>query len=221
MKKRPEIFPSIIAADFGRFSEEVLRVEQAKADGLHVDIMDGHFVPNLTIGPQALAAFNRTSALFMDVHLMLYQPFEFIENLVRSGADRITFHIEATESPKDLIDYVKKCGVEVGIACNPETSASLLMPWIGRVDLILVMSVHPGFGGQEFLPSVLEKIEDLHAEIRARNAQTKLMVDGGINLLTAKQATQAGADALVVGTFLFEQPDLSSAVASLKEHLIA
>ncbi len=217
MKPRIKVFPSLFAADFGRLADEAKRLEDAGADGIHMDIMDGHFVPNLTLGPKALAAVNRATSLFLDVHIMVYNPFDLIEKLVESGADQITFHIEATEEVEEILRYIRTCNVRAGLAFNPSTSSSLVMPYIGKADTLLAMSVNPGFGGQAFIPEVLEKIEDLHQEIQVRKQDTWLEVDGGVNNTTAPMAKKAGANVLVVGTYLFQQKDLQSTILALKD----
>lgn len=220
MKKDPvQIYPSILSADFGRLADEAKRIEMAGADAIHVDIMDGHFVPNLTFGPKALAAIRRSTKLFLDVHLMIYNPFDYIEAFIKSGADRITFHFEATEDVQETIEFVRKCGKEVGLAFRPETSYGMVDKYLGEVDLILLMTVNPGFGGQKFMPEVLEKVE-LAKEASARRGVSPLIqVDGGINLETAKLSVEAGANVLVSGDYLFAQKDLKHAIEALRKHL--
>src|SRR3989344_8578785 len=151
------VYPSILSGDFGRLAEEAKRVEDAGADAVHIDIMDGHFVPNLTLGPRALSAINRATDLFLDVHLMIYHPFAYIEAFVREGADRITFHFEATEDVEETIDFIHKCGKQAGLAFCPETSFAMLPKYLSRCDLVLWMTVHPEFGGHELLAEALEK----------------------------------------------------------------
>lgn len=230
MKKNPiQIVPSLLSSDFGHLADEVKRVEEAGADALHVDIMDGHFVPNLTLGPKAVEAINKVSNIFLDVHLMIYQPFEYIESFVSAGADRITIHFEATEDVEDTLNYIRKCNVEAGLAFCPETSVSMVEPFLDKCDLILLMTVHPGFGGQSFMSEVLEKIRltrkwltergiDKHGKENSRQAEREflLQVDGGINEETGKLCVQAGANALVSGSHLFKQKDLQKAISSLR-----
>lgn len=229
-KKDIEVVPSILSGNFGHLADEAKRIEEAGADAIHVDIMDGHFVPNLTLGPKALAAINKATDIFLDVHIMIYNPFDFVERLVESGADRITFHLEATEEVEETINFIHKCNIEAGLAVCPDTSFSMIEKFIGKCDLLLLMTVHPGFGGQAFNPEVLEKIrltretcDRLH--IRKNGVQDPsdqlppltIQVDGGINVQTAKECVEAGANSLVSGSHLFSQPDLKKAIAELKD----
>lgn len=227
--------PSIFAADFGKLADEARRIEAAGADAIHFDIMDGHFVPNLSLSPKSLAAVNRATDLFLDVHIMVYNPFEYIERLVESGADSITFHFEATEDVEGTLQYIRKCGVKAGLAFCPETSVSMIPKYITQSDLILLMTVHPGFGGQAFLPEVLEKIEFVRnfcqqydireGGVRAEKARDKglsdllefaIQVDGGINQETAQACVRAGANKLVAGSYLFAG-DMKTKIRQLKE----
>lgn len=227
--KKIEVFPSILAGDFANLGEEAKRLEDNGADGIHIDIMDGHFVPNLTLGPKAVAAINRNTKLFLDVHIMIYNPYDFIERFVEAGADRITFHFEATENIEETLEYIRKCGVQAGLAINPETSFSLFPKYLTKCDLLLLMTVHPGFGGQKFMPEVLEKIEltrETCDKLGIRKSgkigdktmpQFDIQVDGGIDDVTGKKAVQAGANVLVAGTYVFQQKPISSAIQKLKE----
>src|SRR5258706_8471769 len=151
MQKNPiQVCPSILSGDFGRLADEAKRIEKAGADAIHIDIMDGHFVPNLTLGPRAVSAINRATHLFLDVHIMIYNPFDYIESFVQAGADRITFHFEATEDVEDTLAFIKRCGIQAGLAFRPETTFSMIPKYIDKCDLVLLMTVSPGFGGQKF-----------------------------------------------------------------------
>ncbi len=216
MKNKIKVAPSILAADFSKIYDEVKKVEKANADAIHIDIMDDHFVPNISIGPQMVAAINRSTYLFLYVLLMIYNPFDYIEKFVEVGADLITFHFEATEDVEDTINYIKKCGKKVGLAFNPETSFSLATKYLEKLDLVLFMSVHPGFGGQKFIPSVLEKIELAKNLKEDLKLDFDIQVDGGIDIVTASRCINKGANFLVAGTYLFSQKDMIESVKKLK-----
>lgn len=226
-----KIFPSILAADFGHLADEAKRLEDAGADGIHIDIMDGHFVPNLSIGPKMVAAINKETSLFLDVHLMMYNPFDYIERFVEVGADMISFHFEATEEIEDVLEYIRRCGKKAALAFNPETSISMVPKYLDKCDAILFMSVHPGFGGQSFISEVLEKIQftrDLCNKLDIRSGgeiekggKNKLppfdiQVDGGINMETGRSCIEAGANMLVSGDYLFSQKDMKKAIQMLR-----
>ncbi len=216
-KERIRIEPSILSADFANLGAEANRLAEAGADGIHIDIMDGHFVPNLTLGPRAVAAINRSTSLFLDVHLMIYHPFDYIEAFAQAGADRITFHFEATEDVEETLGFIRKCGLKAGLAFRPETSFSMIPKFLPLCDLILLMTVNPGFGGQKFMPAVLEKIR-LTREIAGKMGLSSLdiQVDGGIEPKTAKQCIEVGANVLVSGHYLFGQKNLEAAISSLR-----
>ncbi|NGX28286.1 MAG: Ribulose-phosphate 3-epimerase [Candidatus Anoxychlamydiales bacterium] len=216
MKEKIKVAPSILSADFANLKDEVIKVEKSLSDAIHLDIMDGHFVPNLTMGPKVVAAINRTTDMFLDVHLMIYNPFDYIEKFVEAGADLITFHFEATEDVEDTINYIKKCGVKAGLAFNPETAFSMATKYLEKCDLVLFMSVHPGFGGKKFIPSVLEKIKLAKNLKEDMSLKYDIQVDGGINLETGSRCKKMGANFLVAGTYLFGEKDMKKAVLDLK-----
>ena len=200
-----KICPSIFAGDFAKLGEEAKRCEEAGADAIHFDIMDGHFVRNLSLSPKALAAINRSTDLFLDVHIMVYHPFDYIENLIECGADQITFHFEATEDVDDTLAFIKKCGIKAGLAYCPETSYSLIPKYLDKIDTLLLMTVNPGWGGQAFIEDVLEKVRFAKKTIDDLGLSgIDIQVDGGIDKKTAKLCVDAGANNLVAGTYLFE-----------------
>lgn len=230
-KKHPiRIEPSILACDFAHLADEVKKIEKAGADAIHIDVMDGHFVPNLSLGSAVTAAINRCTDLPLDVHLMIYNPFNYIERFVEAGADSITFHFEATEDVEDTIKFIRKCNVKVGLAFNPETSESMIPKYLGKTDMILLMTVNPGFGGQDFISDVLDKVQftrDLcnKLDIRAGGIISKdksipefdIQVDGGINLQNIHRCVQAGANVFVAGTSLFRAPHMGEAIHNMRE----
>lgn len=197
------IAPSILSADFARLGEEVAAVAAAGADFIHVDVMDGHFVPNLTIGPVVVKAIRKATSLPFDVHLMIAPVDPYIDEFAAAGADILTVHPEAGPHLHRTIQRIKGAGVKAGVALNPATQAAAAIEVIDDVDLILVMSVNPGFGGQAFIPSQLRKIADLRAAIDRSGREIMLEVDGGVNALTAASVIEAGADVLVAGSAVF------------------
>lgn len=214
--RKIQICPSILAGDFAHLASEVQRVEASGADWLHVDVMDGHFVPNLTLGPQIVAAINRSTALPLDVHLMMYNPFAYVERFVEAGADMLTIHFEATEDVEETLRFIRTCGIKAGLAFCPETSASMIPKFLPLCDLVLLMTVHPGFGGQKFMHEVLEKIEFTSKICKNLNLNIDIQVDGGIDDATVKQCLEAGANSIVAGTYFFQSPDMSQAVKRLR-----
>ena len=203
--KKIQISPSILSADFSKLGTEIKKLEEGGADLIHVDVMDGHFVPNLTIGPPVIKNLRKFTRLPFDVHLMISPVHKYIENYAEAGADIITIHPEATENLKDSINLIKKFGKKVGVSLNPKTEISALINEIENIDLILVMSVNPGFGGQKFMPEVLNKIKELRNIKNKKNYNFSIEVDGGINFNNSKIVIEAGADILVSGTTVFRE----------------
>ena len=216
--KKIQISPSILSADFSQLGNEIKRLEEGGADLIHVDVMDGHFVPNLTIGPPVIKNLRKFTNLPFDVHLMISPVHEYIENFAEAGADIITIHPEATENLKESINLIKKFGKKVGVSLNPKTEIKTIIDEIDSIDLILVMSVNPGFGGQKFMPEVIDKIKKLRKIKDENNYKFSIEVDGGINFSNSKIVLDAGADILVSGTTIFKENngDIKSNIEKLK-----
>ncbi|MBC8186264.1 ribulose-phosphate 3-epimerase [candidate division KSB1 bacterium] len=212
-----KIAPSILAADISRLEEQLLIVKKEKIEWLHVDVMDGHFVPNLTFGPSMVKAVKKMTGLFMDVHLMVDEPDFIIPEFCLAGADMITVHVEAIKHLHRSIQLIKSMGAQAGVTLNPGTPAHLLDSILTEIDLVLVMSVNPGYGGQKFIPSVIEKIREISNKIKQKNLNVYLEVDGGITADTAPQVVKAGANVLVAGTSVFGQENIPRAISLIKE----
>ena len=213
-----KISPSILSADFSKLGDEIKNLEKANADLIHIDVMDGHFVPNITIGPEVINKLRKHSSLPFDVHLMISPVHKFIKDFAKAGADIITIHPEATDNLVDSIKEIKSHNKKACVSLNPETPVSKVLPVLNLIDLVLVMSVNPGFGGQKFISKTLEKVKILRKEIDSKKLKVQIEIDGGINFENSKNAINAGVDILVSGTTIFKENggDLKKNIQLLK-----
>ena len=217
--KKIQISPSILSADFSQLSNDIKRLEEGGADMIHVDVMDGHFVPNLTIGPPVIKALRNYTKLPFDVHLMISPVHKYIKDYANAGADIITIHPEATDNLVNSINHIKELKKKVGISLNPDTKIDVIINLLDQIDLVLIMSVFPGFGGQKFIPEVVKKIEELNKIKMEKNLKYDIEVDGGINFSNSKIVLNAGANILVSGTTIFKENngDIKKNIETLKE----
>ena len=216
-----QIAPSILSADFARLGEQVKQVEEAGAEVLHIDVMDGHFVPNLTLGPALVKCLRPHSKLRFDVHLMIETPEKYVAEFAAAGADHITIHYEATPHVHRVVQQIKDLGLTAGVALNPGTPLGCLDYLLDDLDMVLIMTVNPGFGGQGFIAGMLPKIESLRESLQRRGAECRIEVDGGIQAGTAPAVVKAGADILVAGAAVFAQPDPGQAMRDLRRAINA
>ena len=213
-----KISPSILSCDFSEIGSEIEKLNNSGADLIHIDVMDGHFVPNLTFGPPVISKIRKCSKLPFDVHLMISPVEKYIQDYANAGADIITFHPEATDNIQRTIDVIKSCGKKVGISLNPETPSTVIENYLKEIDLILIMSVNPGFAGQKFMPEVLEKVKFFRTKIENENLNIDIEIDGGIDFETAPLAIKAGANILVSGTTIFKgENNISENIKNLRK----
>jgi len=211
-----KISPSVLAADFTRLGEELADIERAGADMVHLDVMDGVFVTNISFGLPVIESIRKSTSMFLDVHLMITQPERYISRFIDAGADLVTFHIEATDCPEECLEIIRSRGKKAAISVKPNTPIEDIYPYLDRCDMILVMTVEPGYGGQALIPECLEKVKKLKAETDKRGLAIDIQVDGGINEKNANEAKSAGANVLVAGSAVFKYEDRKSAIDKLR-----
>lgn len=212
-----KISPSILSADFSKLGEEIKNIDQAGAEMVHIDVMDGHFVPNLTIGAPVIAALRKITTKIFDVHLMVENPQDYVVSFAKAGTDIFTFHIETAPHVHRIIQNIKENNMKVGIALNPGTPLTTINEILDDIDMVLLMTVNPGFGGQKFIPSVLKKIKELKEMIRTRTLNIDIQVDGGINKVTAPQVVAAGANILVAGSAIYGSDNIAKSIEDLRK----
>ena len=213
-----KISPSILSCDYSKMGEEFKRMEECGADWLHIDVMDGHFVPNITLGAPIVKCMRKCSSLVFDVHLMISDPKKYIPDFVKAGADIITFHIESDSPTEETIDLIRSLGCKAALSVKPKTPVEVVFPYLEKLSMVLVMTVEPGFGGQSFMADMLDKVKVLRAECERRGLDTDIQVDGGINEQNAGLAVLNGANVLVAGSAVFGSKDAKATIASLKNH---
>ena len=211
------VSPSILAADFSQLTNEILRVQRAGANMLHLDVMDGHFVPNLSFGPDLIASIRRRTSLLFDVHLMIEDPQKYIQSFLKAGADSITIHVESCNDPAAVLSYLEDCHCRAGIAISPDTPIEKVFPYLDKVSMVLVMTVRPGFGGQKFMPESLDRIKAVRNEINRRGLKVDIEVDGGIGLDNIGLVTAAGANVIVAGSSIFKAKKTGQVIKSMRE----
>lgn len=211
-----KVAPSLLSCDFAKMGEEIIKIDRGGADLIHLDVMDGHFVPNITIGPSIIKAVRKYTQLPFDVHLMIDYPLDYIDAFADAGADIITFHLEAKSDPDEVIEKIKSRNLKAGVVIKPKTPAEAVFPYLDKVFMVLVMTVEPGFGGQSFMADMMPKVEAIKKEIQKRNLDILIEADGGISEKTVSQAAKAGVDICVSGTGVFKAEDTAAAIHFLQ-----